>query len=145
MTVRTWFTISALVLLALIAAIVFKLFVPVSPPKILARSGSARIPGVLKVACWPQRSGDPRCTKGPDQTPEPTALRGKGRVRFVVAYPAEPQHVTVTSHVPGRAEAITRRDRSYIAYSKSGLYTVLVNAQYPGNAYVTYYFRFSVT
>ena len=90
MSVRAWFTISAAVLVVLVAAFVFRFFAPVPAPEVVARVGSIRLKGQRISDCWPQRNGDLRCASFKTRWTQTVRLRGKGTMHIVVAYPVQP-------------------------------------------------------
>ena len=146
MSVRAWFTISALVLIVLAAAFVFRFFAPVPAPEIVARVGGIRLTGQRVADCWPQRSGDLRCAKFKTKFAKAVRLRGKGTMHVVVAYPVQP---------PGGTLTLTKRDGTVVLTMKwtealpydlaAGDYALRADAAYPKGAYVNYYFALTVT
>ena len=145
MTVRAWFTISALVLVALSVAIVVRLLAPVQAPEILARVDDVRLEGVLVESCWPQRGNDVTCKDGPDEDPETRTLPSSGTLRFIVTYPAQPDDGSIV--IEGEGEEIRKRSwDDDIRYElEPGDYTIEAQADYPQDAYVRYRFAFTVT
>lgn len=147
MSVRAWFTISALALFFLAVAFAFQIYGPVRPPAIVARAGTVRLEGTLVKACWPQRNGHAKCvaTKRPrviDRT-----VPGAGTLRIVVAYPFKPKSGTIR---------ITSRDGTTVVFSgalmqdvpyrlQPGAYTLEADAQYGEGTYVVYDFGLRVT
>jgi hypothetical protein len=144
MTVRTWVTLSVLILIALSVAIVARLLAPVPHPPILARSGDVRLQGQLIEACWPQRGGDLRCEKDGDDA-QLSTIPGKGELRIVVAYPAQPDEGSI---VIRRGETNFLREKGWddeIAYAlEPGRYELIARAEYPQDAFVSYRFPFRV-
>lgn len=145
MTVRAWFTISALVLVALAAAFVFRLFAPNNPPGILVRSGDVRLQGRLDEACWPGRNGELNCER-PESTalPSPEVVPAKGTLRIVVAYPAQPDVGEI--RIDGPDPTRVGDWRNHLRYDlEPGTYMLTAEARYPERAFVRYVFRFRVT
>lgn len=143
MTVRAWFTISALVLAALAAAFVFRLFAPVPAPEVVARAGEVRLDGEMRETCWPQRGGDVRCRRG-DADPRGGTLPGRGTLRMIVTFPTQPEdgYVSITGPEDLRVDGWRRN----VAYDlPPGDYEMTAQATYPGDAFVRYAFRFSVS
>ena len=146
MTVRAWFTISAVVVVALFAAVALKLFVPVSPPAIVARVGSVRLPGRLDAACWP-RAG---CKHAKGGTSGVATLARKGRIRVVVSYPVQPKdgyiRVLRTGQVVlRRGWSGSRTKPTYVSYDlPPGSYSMQAYANYSADAHVQYLFTFRV-
>src|SRR5688572_17925601 len=90
-TVRAWFTISALVLVALAAAFGFRLFASNPAPEIVVRAGDVRLERKLDTACWPQRSGQVECSEAERaDDPRYKAIPSSGTLRILVAYPVQP-------------------------------------------------------
>jgi hypothetical protein len=146
-TVKAWFTISALVLVALAAAVVIRFLAPVDPPPIFVRSGAVRLVGVLDEGCWPQRGSDLRCKEGPDERPQTGTLPAEGKLRVVVAYPAQPDDGsgTITITDSSGDEVLDEKWDESIDYElESGSYTMTADARYPAEAFVRYVFRFRV-
>jgi hypothetical protein len=145
MTVRAWFTISGLVLVALVAAVVFKLFAPVSPPKILGRVDGTRLEGQLENACWPQRSEKLTCTSR-SAHPQAATIPRSGRFHVVVAFPAEPQRGSILiGDELGRILESHPWGKDFAYKLDPGRYTMRAKASYPRGLYVTYAFAFRVT
>lgn len=149
MTVRVWVTISALVLAALAAAFMFRLFAPNPVPEILVRAGHARIAGSREGYCWPQRSVL-RCKQDKARTtqePTPTPIPPQGSLRFVLTYPAQPRdgEITIKKSRTGR-EVLRRRWTRTLRYElDTGIYVVDVKAEFPGGAFIDYVFAVRVT
>jgi len=145
-TVRAWFTISAIVVAALFAAVALKLFAPVSAPAVTARAGSIRLPGRLDAACWP-RAG---CSRGRHGSSEVATLPGTGRIRVVVQYPVQPKNgyirISSAGHVIVRAGwSGSRTKPTVVSYDlPPGRYSVLAYADYTKTAHVRYIFDFRV-
>lgn len=148
MTVRAWFTISALVLAALAAAFMLQLFRPVRPPEILVRAGEQRLDGGLVEACWPQRNGELRCQQ-PDERGSTQTIPGNGSLRIVLASPAQPQEGWIRIEDAGGRDVLeTDEWKRTVRYDLGpGTYTMLVQAGRTGpkNAYVRYLFPVRVT
>ena len=144
MTVRTWITLSLLLLVAMTVAVFVRFLAPVDAPPVLARVGDERIEGVLDEACWPQRGGELRCTEGDEGPRAEGTLPDEGTMRLIVAYPAQPEE--------GRIEIVRGGDRvlrtdwdDEIDYELDrGTYTMTADARYPEDAFVRYRFAFRV-
>jgi hypothetical protein len=146
MSVRAWFTISALVLVVLAVAFVLRFFAPVPAPEVVGRVGSIRLTGQRVSACWPQRNGRLRCERHAFRWQRPVTLRGSGTIHLVVAYPVQP---------PAGSVRIERRDRTIVTASKwtesfayrlqPGEYVVRAMAAYPHSAMTNYAFAVKVT
>jgi hypothetical protein len=146
MSVRAWFTISALALVGLVAAFVFRFFTPVPAPEIVARVGGIRLSGQRVSDCWPQRNGSLRCETRTTKWTKLTRLRTTGTIHLVVAYPVQPS---------GGAVKVVKRDGSVVksvAWTESfgydlapGDYAVRASADYAKGARVDYFFPLSVT
>lgn len=148
MTVRAWFTISALVLAALAAAFIFRLFAPVPAPEIIVRAGDERLGGMLVRACWPQRTGEIECRDEPDRSDDIRRERipSSGDLQISIAYPAPPESgsLTITTE-PSDRVVLTRDWTSTLSYDlEPGSYVLRAVARYPEEASVTYDFLFSV-
>jgi hypothetical protein len=145
MTVRTWFTISALVLVALTVAIVFRLRQPAPQPEILARVGQARLEGRLVESCWPKSGGDIVCEDANEGRPPVRTVPSRGEIEFT-AYPVEPKDGTVVIEDADGDVVLTEEWDDEIAYSlDEGTYDLTVDAIYGGDANVSYAFRLRVS
>jgi hypothetical protein len=147
MSVRAWFTISALALFFLAVAFAFQLYGPVRPPAIVARAGTVRLEGTLAKACWPQRNGHAKCVSTKRARIIDRTVPAAGTLHVVVAYPFKPKTGTVR---------ITSRDGKTVVASSGwkedvpyrlppGTYTLETDAQYGGGTYVVYDFGLMVT
>lgn len=144
MTVRAWFTISALVLVALAIAFAFRVFGPVSTPGILARSGDVRLEGTLVESCWPGRSGKIACTRGDGARGSAPTVASQGHFRVLVEYYQQPTRGTIRIDGPERIQVDDWR--SPLSYDlEPGTYSLTTEARYPQNAFIRYVFRFKVT
>lgn len=145
MTVRAWFTISALVLVALAAAFAFRLFASIPPPEVIVRVGDERVQGALLAYCWPQRSGVECDEREPQQRGAET-IPASGRLRFVV-YPVPPEKGRVTIRDADTGEAVlTRSWTERFSYDlEPGRYTIDARGEYPPDAYVRYIFTVITT
>lgn len=147
MTVRTWFTISAIALVALAVAVGIRFFaVPVAAPETTVRSGDIRLDGRTTKSCWPQRSGDLRCTSGDDQ-PDVTPIERKGTLRLFVRFVGQPEKgdgtITITDSDGDRVLRKSWDDA--VKYDLDpGTYTLRTHAEYPPKAYVDSVFRLRV-
>ena len=146
MTVRAWFTISALVLAALAAAFAFRLFAPTPVPEIIVRVGDRRIEGALERFCWPQRNAL-RCGDGEEREPEAATIPPSGSFRFVVTSPAQPREgsITLTDARTGRRVLGRGWTRTLRYELGPGRYTLDVTAGDTGGAFVDYTFELIVT
>lgn len=142
MSVRAWFTISAAVLVLLGGAVVYRLLAPVPTPEILGRSGDVRLEGQHLASCWPQRGGPLRCRESRG-SPELTDVAGRGTLRFLVAYPAEPEEWQITV-ARDRRTALVEDEARFTYDLEPGRYDVDVQARYPEDAFVQYRFAFRV-
>jgi hypothetical protein len=144
MTVRAWFTISTVVLVALVAAVVLKLTAPTPPPAIVARVGDTRLPGALYVSCWPQRSGNAKCQEPTGSPKGDVTIPRRGTLRVVVAYPVQPKRGNVRIYTGGRTTLRSEWKRSITYELEPGRYQMLALALYPNASQVQYIFRFRV-
>jgi hypothetical protein len=143
MTVRTWMTLSALILVALTVAIFVRLLAPVDAPPVLVRVGDVRLEGDRVEACWPQRGGKLRCQEADTDRSDATTVPSEGEFRIVVAYPAQPTdgNVEILPVDGGKKQHFDYDDE--IAYDlKRGEYVLQVSAMYPEQARVVYRFAF---
>lgn len=146
MTVRAWFTISALVLAGLAGAFAYRLFAPVSPPQIVVRTDGVRLPGVLARACWPQRAGHLRCTQSDEPPTEAPIVAGSGVFRIVVTFPAQPTQGAILIERVGGDAVLRRAWDDTVSYRLSpGTYRLRVQAGSSAGAFVRYVFGFKVT
>ena len=142
MTVRAWFTISALVLAALAAAFAFRLFASIPAPEVIVRVGDERLEGAEAAYCWPQRSGL-ACKEEEDAEPERSVeILRSGSMRFIVTYPVQPSQGRITVRDAETGEAVLRREwTGRLRYDlPPGRYTIDARADYPEDAYVRYVF-----
>jgi hypothetical protein len=149
-TVRTWVTLSVLVLVALTVAVFARFLAPVDAPPVLLRVGQTRIEGARDEANWPQRGGDLRYEEQDRESPAdvPTIPR-EGEFRIVVAFPAQPEDGTIEierNNERGDEERVLREDwTDDLRYElEPGSYTLLAYAEYPDDAFVRYRFGFLV-
>jgi hypothetical protein len=152
-TVRTWFTISAIVVVALFAAVAVRLFVPGSqgPPDIVVRVGDVRLDGAVRESCWPQRDGAITCEERTDTESESHIIPAAGSMRIFVSYPAQPKRGSIVIS-NGRRTVLKRKWTHNFRYSLDpGSYTLTVEAGYEPEAGTTtrpslvYDFDFRVT
>jgi hypothetical protein len=145
MTVRAWFTISGLVLVALLAAVAFRFFMPaaVAPPAIIGHVGAVRLDGDRLYSCWPQRSERLKCRRE-RAAPRAETVPAAGTLRFVVAYPAQPVSWQVT--VVSDEDTVLFKNAGTVKYKLDpGTYLVDTQARYDRGAVVHYWFRLRVT
>ena len=111
------------------------------------RVGGVRLVGVLDKGCWPQRGSDLRCKDGPNEKPRSGTLPDVGKLRVVVAYPAQPDDGSgsiVVKDSKGE-QVIDEKWNEEIDYELDpGTYTLTADARYPTDAYVRYVFRFRI-
>lgn len=148
MTVRAWFTITAIALALLSAAFVYRFFFqPVSPPQILVTTPDARLPGAYAGSCWPQRGDELRCEEPADPDPgESATITGSGTMRVIAAFPVQPDRgrLVIVDARSGR-EVLSERWTDRLAYDvPSGTYRLEAEARYPADAFVRYVFAFRV-
>ncbi len=144
MTVRTWFTISALVVAALTGAFVYRLLQPLAFPEVILRSGDVRIEGDLAASCWPKRGPELRCTRKDAEPASRSTIPSAGTFRFIVTFPAQPEDGEIRIDGPTRLKLDDWRQS--LAYELApGSYTLRARGEYPNDAYVSYLFRFRVT
>ena len=145
MTVRAWFTISAVLLVVLSLAVLYQFTRPIAPPEILVTSGAVRLDGRTAEACWPQRDGKLDCSTA-DATDERMTVKAKGTFRLVVAYPAQPEDGQIEI-ARGRRTLVSEDDwtRAVRYDLEPGDYTLSVQARYPADAFVHQVFPFRVT
>jgi hypothetical protein len=132
-TVRAWFTISAIVVAALIVAVAVRFFVPGSsgPPEIVARVGDVRLDGELLRFCWPQRDGEVRCEQHfGDDGEARTTIPPSGRMRIFVQYPVQPKRGSILIY-SGRGVDLRHKWTNDLRYSlRPGRYTLTVEVSY---------------
>lgn len=146
MTVRAWFTISALVLGALAAAFAFRLFAAIPAPEMIVRVGRERIDGVGVAYCWPQRSGL-ECKQDDADPGRAEDIPGSGSMRFILTYPVQPEEGRLTVRDAETGEAVLRSEwTDRLRYElPPGRYTIDARADYPDGAYVRYVFAVTTT
>jgi hypothetical protein len=144
-TVRAWFTISAVVVAALGAALFFQFTRSVAPPEIVVHAGNERLEGTLASACWPQHSGDLRCEEHEQPDAPVRTIAGKGSLRVVLLYPAEPKNGSILIARRGKVVLRSRWRRTLRYDLEPGDYTLTAQAGAPDGAYVRYLFRVTVT
>jgi hypothetical protein len=146
-TVRTWITISVAVLVALSAAVVVQFLRPVPPPAIVVRAGDTRLSGVLDRACWPQRSGELRCTDDDQRLAREQTIPDNGSLRIVFAYPADPKEgfVRIDTVSKGKTVLKTGWKRTVRYDLDPGRYVLTAQAGKTGESFVRYVFALRVT
>jgi hypothetical protein len=140
-TVRAWFTISALVLAALAAAFAFRLFSSIPAPEIIVRVGEDRLDGALVAYCWPQRTGT-ECVRQDADPARAEQIPASGSMRFIVTYPVQPDEGRLTFRDAETGESIVTSDwTGRLPYElPPGRYTIDARADYPDDSYVRYVF-----
>jgi hypothetical protein len=146
-TVRAWFTISAVAMAALVAAVVLKAFAPLQPPAILATAGPVRLTGSSQGSCWPQRGSKLRCEPAdPKPKVPPAVLPASGTIRVVTAFPVQPKDGSV--RIEDSSGNAVLSDPSWtddVRYTlEPGSYVLRAQADYPARAYVRWAFAFVV-
>ena len=144
MTVRTWFTLSAVVVIALFGAVALKLTAPVNAPTIVARAGELRLHGRRISACWPNGRGKEKCTGAENTAPDVATLSRRGTLRVVVAYPLQPKqgYIEVRS---GDRVVFKRPWSENTDYNvPSGNYELVAYAKYAKSSHLEYAFGFRV-
>lgn len=142
MTVRAWFTISAVVILLLAGAVTYRLLAPVATPAILARSGDARLEGEHVHSCWPQRGGRLRCRRS-TPTPNEVVIPASGTLGFVVAYPVQPDEWQIT--IANEDRTVIFEESDEVGYElQRGSYRIDAQARYSDDAFVQYLFSVRV-
>jgi len=148
MTVRAWFTISAVAMAVLTAAFVYRFFfAPVSPPEVLVTAAEGRIEGTYAGSCWPQRGDELECEEAADPDAEsPTAIAPTGTLRVVVVFPQQPDRgrLVITDASTG-GEVLSEAWTDRLTYDLApGTYRLEADARYPSGAFVRYVFAVSV-
>lgn len=147
MTVRAWFTISALVLVALFASVAYRFLRPLDPPTLLASVPAARLEGDFRAACWPQRGGQLKCTSNdqPASTLGPR-IEPDGVMRLVAAFPTPPTGGKIAIVDSAGKKVLSRTGwTDKLDYElASGRYKLQAEARYTKDAFVRYSFAFSV-
>lgn len=147
MTVRAWFTISAIAVVALVAAFVWRFFfAAVAVPEVIARSDDVRLPGVFLASCWPDRDEELTCeeAEGVEAPQEQPAVDAAGSFRLIVAFPARPEGGRIEVSERGRT-VIESEWTSELDYDLDpGSYELTAEARYRAGAFVRYRFAFSV-
>jgi hypothetical protein len=143
-TVRSWITISVLVLVALAGATVYQFTRPLEPPAILVHAGSKQLDGSpTYTSCWPQRNGKLRCT-GEDPVANGQTIGRSGSFRFVVAYPIQPDEGSIRIY-RDRKTVLKRSWKRSLRYKlEPGSYVMTVRAEYPARAVTAYAYSFTV-
>lgn len=149
MTVRTWVTLSVLVVLALGAAAAVFFFSPISHPELLATYGEdqTRLEGRFDGACWPQRGNELRCRRPPEDRslPDGPVLLASGEIRLLAVFPVQPDDGTIRIVDANGREALEEEWRGELPYELTpGSYVLEAEARYEGGAYVRYRFPFQV-
>lgn len=145
MTVRAWFTISAVALVALGIAFALRVFSPLGAPELLVTvegtADSVRLPGVHEESCWVQRDDELRCVDPDPQLPgDPPSVPRTGRMRIVAAFPVQPDEgtVRVVERSSGRVAFESELDDRIDYELAPGRYVLRVEARYPDDAFVRY-------
>ena len=146
MTVRTWITISVIVVVALCAAVVLQFTLPVRPPEIVLRAAGVHLTGALEASCWPQRSGDLKCTRH-DARPKAQRIAPKGSLRAIFVYPAKPNDGTIRIDRARDGHNVLRSKwKPTVPYRLApGRYLVTAQVGALRGAYVRYVFFLTVT
>lgn len=147
MSVRTWFTLSALVLVALGIAFAVRIFSPVGAPEILASAGDVSLEGYELASCWPQRGGEARCrtTERDDDGPY-TTIPSTGTLRILAAFPVQPDDGSViVTDGSGQPVIVSSWTREIDYDLDTGSYELLAEGRYTDGGNVTYRFFFSVS
>lgn len=147
MTVRTWVTISVLVLVALAVAVAVRVASPIRPPGLIATAAGQRLDGSPLAACWPQRSGKPRCERHNAEDVIAVAVPGSGAIRVIAAYPIQPRAGTLRIARRGQTQPeVAAAWTDKLPYDLApGRYTLRAEARYADkNAYVRWEFGFVV-
>ncbi|HVL81689.1 MAG TPA: hypothetical protein VM840_08865 [Actinomycetota bacterium] len=146
MTVRAWFTISAVLLVALAGSSLFWFLRPAEPPALSASVPEARLEGSLVRSCWPQRGGELRCEsrEAPSPAGAPVIARS-GDIRVVALLPVQPERGTtrIVEARTRRTVAATRSWQERVPYElEAGTWVLEAEARFPDGAYVRYAFPF---
>jgi hypothetical protein len=145
MTVRTWITISVAVVVALCVAVVLQFTLPVHPPEIIIQAAGARLTGALEASCWPQRSGDLKCTRH-DPRPKVQRIAPRGSLRVILVYPAKATGTIRIDRVRDGHVVLRSRWKPTVPYKLApGRYLVTAQAGALRGAYVRYVFALTVT
>jgi hypothetical protein len=144
MTVRTWFTISALCVIALFGAVALKLTAPVNAPTMLARVGEIRLQGMRVASCWP--NGEKTKCEGRGSSASAVTVPRRGTLRIVVAYPLQPTSRQGYIAIRSGRNVVLRRDwHENTRYDLApGTYEAVAYARYRSNAHIEYSFPFRV-
>jgi hypothetical protein len=144
-TVRTWFTISALALIAMSLAAYYRLTTPAPPPEIFARAGAARIVGARQAVCWPRRGGKIGCERRSALEPRIVNISPDARIQLS-AFPVEPLQATIAidSVKPGTNIRLNQWKRTLPRLHPGG-YRLRVHAVYTKRTFVDYVFALRVT
>jgi hypothetical protein len=148
MTVRAWFTISALVLAALAAAFALQILRPVQPPEVVVRTDDRRLVSYDRDACWPQRNGKLRCTSEEETDAERNTIDENGSLRIVLASPAQPKDGSIrVTNLEDETVLKSGWKRTLRYDLDPGDYTLTAHAgeSGKGKAYVRYAFLLRVT
>lgn len=148
MTVRAWFTISALVVVALAAAFAFRIFAADTViPEIRVRAGDIALEGGLATACWPEEGGKRVCETGKKAPRESGPIPPSGTLRVAAAYPIQPTRGSLRIRIAGSGEDVLKTAwKRRVPYKlRAGRYVLTAVANYPEKAFIRYTFRFSVS
>lgn len=146
MTVRSWITISVLVLVALGAAFTVRVLSPIRAPALLASVEGRRLPAVDRGSCWAQRNGELRCVDATGGSPKPVEVPASGRIRIVAAYPVQPDQGSLVILGPRGDVVLEHRWTDALDYRlEPGRYRLKADARYPDGAYVRAEFALTAT
>lgn len=145
MTVRAWFTISGVVIVALAIAFVVRFTSPVKAPQILASAGPVRLDGAYRGSCWPQPRGANRCERDPrPRLASGPRLPRTGTIRVVSDFPVQPASGTLVVRREGQTALEQAWDDKLPYTLDPGRYVLRADARYPRGGYVRYDFAFVV-
>jgi hypothetical protein len=146
MTVRTWITLSVLVVLALGAAFAVRFLSPIRPPDLLVRTDDTPLRGVLVEFCWQQRDGELRCEERTDvEPPDGPSVPAEGELRLLAAFPVQPEGGTIRIADEDGDTELRSEWTDELPYDLDpGDYTLEAEARYPDGAFVRYVFAFSI-
>lgn len=147
MTVRAWFTISAVALGVLAVAFALRFSSPAKAPRLFASVGATRLEAAYRGSCWPQPGGRLRCERDPGRKPaDGPRITGRGTLRVVADYPVQPTGGTIMVSRAGARDPVIRSDwENRLPYELDpGAYVMRADARYPPRGYVRYDFAFVV-
>jgi hypothetical protein len=145
MTVRAWFTISAVALGVLTVAFLIWLTGPSRAPRLVASAGNVRLQGSPAGSCWPARSGKLSCSREPRRRGPATRIAPSGTIRVFADFPVQPEDGSVRILRGDGSVASESKWTDRLPYSlEPGSYDLIAEGRWRRGAFVRYDFALAV-